>query len=137
MTAGVTTERVTAPAVRRVGDLRTAMLHYAVGRDRVHATLIDQEGGTTTVRLAGVDEVVQPVERLARILQAPTRFSPADLTGALEAFAGDWGRRLLPPPELLADLDVLVIVPHHLLHDVPLHLVRLGDGDAQGRDDED
>ena len=113
----------------RVRDLRTGMLHYAVGRDHVYATLIRQGGEILTKRLADMDEVVPKVERLARVLQAPTRFPAGQLARDLAEFATDWGRRLLPGPELLAELDVLVIVPHHLLHDVPFHLVETGDGD--------
>lgn len=41
----------------------------------------------------------------------------------LGEFATGWGRDLLPESVLTAPPDVLVIVPHAVLHDVPLHLV--------------
>jgi len=113
----------------RVGDLRVAMLHYGVGTEHVYATLIDEDGSPRSTRLAAVEQVAQPVERLSRMLRAPTRYPPAELTEALHGFSADWGRRLLPPPEVLAGYDVLVVVPHHFLHDLPLQVVRTGDAD--------
>jgi hypothetical protein len=46
----------------------------------------------------------------------------------LRAFAGGWGRALLPEVVLADPPDVLVVVPHAMLHDVPLHLVYGADG---------
>ena len=116
-------------AYQQVGDLRVALIHYAVGTEHVHATMIDQDGVLHSTQLATVEQVAPPIERLSRMLRAPTRFPPNELAEALQGFSIDWGRRLLPTPELLAAHDVLVVVPHHFLHDLPLQLVRTGEGD--------
>jgi CHAT domain len=44
-------------------------------------------------------------------------------------FSRGWGRALLPPAAALESADVLVIIPHSVLHGVPLHAVEpFGDG---------
>jgi hypothetical protein len=111
----------------RVGDMRVAMLHYGVGTEHVHATMIDQGGVLHSLRLAKVEQVAPHVERLVWMLRAPTRFPASELSNALHSFSVDWGRRLLPATELLAGYDVLVVVPHHFVHDLPLQVVRIGD----------
>ena len=42
----------------------------------------------------------------------------------LREFSEGWGRELLPGAAV--ESDVVVVVPHAFLHDVPLHLVRVG-----------
>ncbi|MFI7405962.1 CHAT domain-containing protein [Streptomyces sp. NPDC049541] len=119
----------TRAGTMRVGDLRVAMLHYEVGAEHVYVTLIDEDGLRQSTRLTTVEQVAQPVERLAWMLRAPTRFPPSELTKTLRSFSQDWGRRLLPASELLAGYDILVIIPHHFLHDLPLQVVFIGDAD--------
>ena len=120
---------VSAEGTARVGDMRVAMLHYGVGTEHVHATLINQDGVRHSLRLAKVKQVAPQAERLSWMLRAPTRFPASELSDALHSFSADWGRRVLPPTELLAEYDVLVIVPHHFLHDVPMQVVRTGEAD--------
>lgn len=112
-----------------VQDLRVAMLHYGVGTGHVFVSLIDQDGAVTPLRLAAVERVAASVERLSRMLRAPTRFPPSELTASLHDFSIGWGRLLLPDPELLAGYDVLILIPHHFLHDLPFQLVAVGDAD--------
>ena len=78
----------------RVGDLRVAMLHYGVGTEHVYATLIDEDGSPRSTRLAAVEQVAQPVERLSRMLRAPTRYPPAAARRQAEA-AEDYRRARL------------------------------------------
>lgn len=49
----------------------------------------------------------------------------------LAQFAESWGRTLVPPI-LAAPPDVLVVVPHSFLRDLPLHLVTTDDGQPLG-----
>jgi hypothetical protein len=114
-----------------VSDLRVAMVHYGVGTEHVSATVIGQDGDVHAVQLAAVADVAQTSERLARMLRAPMRFPPSELSAALHEFSSGWGRTLLPDSELLAGYDVLVVVPHHFLNDLPLQLVQVGTGEER------
>jgi hypothetical protein len=115
-----------------VGRLRVAMIHYGVGTEHVSATVLGQDGDVHAVRLAAVADVAQASERLARMLRAPMRFRPSELSEGLHEFSSGWGRTLLPDPELLGGYDVLVVVPHHFLHDLPLQVVQVGGGELLG-----
>lgn len=53
-------------------------------------------------------------------------------TPQLKEFAESWGKTLLPRTILHHPPDVLVIVPHGWLHDIPLHLVQSNDGRPLG-----
>ena len=48
----------------------------------------------------------------------------------LREFAADWGRDLLPAEVLASPPDVLVVIPHEFVHQLPLHLVLADDGRA-------
>jgi hypothetical protein len=41
----------------------------------------------------------------------------------LREFIGRWGRALLPPEFAATNIDVVVVIPHSILHDLPIHMV--------------
>jgi hypothetical protein len=109
----------------RVSGLRVATLMYVLGDDRVYAILLDQSGNRQRFELAPWSVVGPRIDTLWAALQGD--FSPLDANAMLVAFASDWGRDLLPPAPALEPFDILAIVPHHVLHGLPLHAIRLGD----------
>jgi CHAT domain-containing protein len=109
---------------KRVGDLKVGLLFYLVA-DCITVTLLDQYGRTETFRLLSYDDAFPRIDRLFDAIH--TAYPPRARRVTLEDFSSDWGRQLLPPADVLSAYDVLVIVPHHSLHGLPLHAVRLHD----------
>jgi hypothetical protein len=107
----------------RVGDLKVGLLFYLVA-DVVSVTLLDQDGRTETFRLLPYEDAFPRIDRLFDAIH--TAFPPRVRRATLEDFSIGWGRQLLPPADVLSAYDVLVIIPHHSLHGLPLHAVRLG-----------
>lgn len=61
-------------------------------------------------------------DALQRELSSPSSLSRARLE-ALERFAADWGRELLPATWLSDPPQYAVLIPHALLHSLPLHVI--------------
>ena len=117
-------------AGRYVGDLTVRALAYHTGVRRISGLLIRPDGGNDPYDLAGTADLLPVLDALADGLQRPADVARGRVRG-LREFA-ERGRVLLPA-ELLADPpDVLVLVPHSILHGVPLHLVRTDSGDPLG-----
>jgi len=78
--------------------------------------------GRSQVCLGSTEEFLPKIdalrEELTRTLDVATGKVPA-----LHEFVAGWGRQFLPPAILADPPDVLVLIPHALLHDLPLHLV--------------
>lgn len=111
----------------RDGPLRVGALVYQVGRDSIGATYVAPGGSRALHRVAGVAEVLPRLDELRAELEDGMALARGRVP-RLRAFAGDWGRTLLPEPVLADPPDVLVVVPHAILHDVPLHLVQPAGG---------
>ena len=86
--------------------------------------VLHEDGVLQRFPLLACEDCVPRVERLLTVLQAPTTTTPTTQALRVEEFSHGWGRGLLPPWDAIADKDVLIIVPHDLLHGVPLHLVK-------------
>ncbi|WP_433042583.1 CHAT domain-containing protein [Dactylosporangium sp. CS-033363] len=110
--------------------LRVGALVYQVGRDRIGATYLAPDGGRARHELAALSEVLPGLDGLRAEVEDGMALARGRVP-RLRAF-GEWGRALLPAPVLAEPPDVLVVVPHALLHDVPLHLVRADDGRPLG-----
>jgi hypothetical protein len=108
--------------------MRVVGLLYAVTYAGVHVTVLDDHT-RSTVRLAPSTRDLLPlVDDLTDSLRDSAAVAENDVP-RLEAFAEDWGRWLVPEDILEVPPDVLVIVPHGVLHTLPLHLVRTAAGD--------
>jgi CHAT domain len=105
-----------------MSDLRVAAVSYLVDQDGVH-TLVNSASGAHWTRLATTGDEVAKVDGLRRELRNRDAVTEGR-TPLLNEFAAEWGNRLLPPEILAAPPDVLVLVPHNWLHDLPLHLVQ-------------
>lgn len=121
---------MTAVAARNppLTGVSTALLAYHVGAERIYVVVVGQDGTLARFPLLACEEAVPRIDRLLGALRQPATTTPTALAQLMEEFASGWGRDLLPPPEAIADRDVLIVVPHDLLHGLPLHLVRVGDG---------
>lgn len=105
----------------RVSGLRVGLLAYFVGIDHIFAVLAGQDGRKSKFQLASCAEVLPTVDRLFEAIEGGC--SPAQSTALFEDFSSGWGHKLLPPPASLEALDVLVIIPHFVLHGLPFHAI--------------
>jgi len=107
--------------------LRVVGLVYMLHRDSVLVAVV--EGASRRwVHLCGVHELLSLIAGLREELDDPAKVARRRLP-LLRAFA-NWGRRLIPDEVLEHPPDVLVIVPHDFVHQMPLHLVAAEDGRA-------
>jgi hypothetical protein len=111
-------------AVAATDDLR--LLAYAVDVDRVRA--VEMGPGFTrehdlgeSVRLLDGFDAVQRELGSSAALSRPT-------LAAVERFAAEWGRSLLPASWLADPPRYGVLIPNGLLHGLPLHLIRTESG---------
>lgn len=111
-----------------VTELTIGLLTYYVGTDSIVALLTDQRGQTKRFRLPNCRDVFPLIDHFVAVLEQPVAYTPTELAAAFREFVHGWGRQLLPPAGDLDPFDVLVIVPHHFLHGLPLHIVSQPDG---------
>jgi CHAT domain-containing protein len=114
----------------RVTELTVGLLTYYIGTSYVYALLTNQQGRTKRFRLLSCQRAFPLVDRLASVIQEPFASPSTALAKVFQDFCHAWGRELLPPPEELQPFDVLVIIPHHFVHGLPLHLVSLAGDDS-------
>jgi CHAT domain-containing protein len=107
----------------RVSDLTVGLVEYLIGTDHLYAVLVDQSGQIQRLRLASCAEAVPRVDLLLDVLEHPYAWAPTQRAKVVRDFSEGWGVRLLPPLDLLRRFEILIIIPHHFLHGVPLHLV--------------
>jgi hypothetical protein len=107
---------------RSASDLSVGALLYRVSRDSVSATWCDSEGSHEAVQLGRITALLPKLEELRVELRDGMAVARCR-TPLLDEFACGWGRSLLPASIRDSPPDVLVVVPHAVLHDVPLHLV--------------
>jgi hypothetical protein len=105
----------------RVSDLRIGSVVHLVDDRSASGIWVTDD---TRVPFDGppLAEVVPRIDALREELRNDAAVARGRVP-KLQAFAEDWGRALLPPTALDGSADVLVIVPHALLHGLPLHLV--------------
>lgn len=109
-------------AAPSVAHLRAGAVEYLVGSSGIQAVVLDGEGGYSTFPLCKADECLMQAHQLLDALDGPA--TAKERARQLEAFSTGWGPKLLPPLEALADFDVLVLIPHHTLHALPLHAIK-------------
>ncbi len=109
----------------RVSDLSIGMISYCVGIEHVFALLLDDEGNVQRFQLARCAEVFPRIDALMNALRNPLGLTPSRRAEEVRQFALGWGSSLLPPIDVLKRFDILLVVPHHFLHGVPMHLVHL------------
>jgi CHAT domain-containing protein len=94
---------------------------YSVDHESISGLWFSRSG-RSQVCLGSTKELLPEIdalrEELTRTLDVAIGRVPA-----LHEFMAGWGRQLLPPAILADPPDVLVLIPHALLHDLPLHLV--------------
>jgi hypothetical protein len=111
-------------------DINVGAVVYAVSDTAVDALLV-ADGRRERYRLGTLAALLPRLDGLREELRRTMAVARGRVP-RLRAFGEDWGRALLPP-ELLADPpDVVVLVPHAMLHDVPLHLVNTNEGEPLG-----
>jgi CHAT domain-containing protein len=103
--------------------LSVGLLYLCVSNARIDVLLLDQDGKLERFAPVPCSDVLPRIDELLMVLQMPMASSPSAGARVVHEFSNGWGRRLLPPADALAAFDVLVIIPHHALHGVPLHLI--------------
>jgi CHAT domain-containing protein len=102
-------------------DVKVALLYYFVGEKHLYAILASHDGALAKFRLCEWASIWPQIDALSAALQG--EYSPAAARDMLHAFSHEWGVRLLPPASSLLCHDVLVIIPHHFLHGIPVHAI--------------
>jgi hypothetical protein len=110
----------------RVSDLRIDALVYSVHERFVDALWI-AGGERRQVRLGSTAELAAEADGVRGELRDTIDVSMGRVP-LLERFVTEWGRELVPSELLDAPPDVLVIVPHAFLHDMPLQLALTSTG---------
>ena len=105
-----------------------AGLVYLVTGNEIQVAVVERHASRWT-KLCAVRDVLGPIAELRDELADAQAVSRRRLP-RLACFARDWGRLLVPAAVLAEPPDVLLIVPHALLHGLPLHLVRADNGRA-------
>jgi len=106
----------------RVGDLSVGILAFFVGQRNLYVALCDTgTGRTSTFRVGACSDLIPRIELLSPALAGTS--SEAQTEDIFHRFSTEWGRHLLPPAGSLACFDVLVLLPHSVMHGVPLHAV--------------
>jgi CHAT domain-containing protein len=113
-----------------VSALRVGAVSYLIDRNGVHA-LVSMDSAAHWTHLGTQGDEPTRVDNLRRELR-DIRAVAGGRTPQLTEFADSWGKTLLPREVLEHPPDVLVIVPHGWLHDLPLHLVSSDDGRPLG-----
>jgi len=111
-----------------VGNLRVGAIEYLVGSARIEAAVIDEQAQSRLYPLCRVDECLAEAHQLLDVLEGPS--TPNERARLLQSFSAGWGRKLLPPFEAIAGFDVLVLIPHHTLHALPLHAIWIEEENA-------
>jgi len=110
-------------AMPLVSDLKVAALEFAVTSSELAGMWTAPSGAREHFRIGATPDLLRRVDALRSELRDPMAISAGE-TPRLREFAADWGSSFLPSA-LAADMpDVLVIVPHALTHDLPIHLIR-------------
>jgi hypothetical protein len=110
-------------------SLRVGTLLYAVTVDEMG--VLYAEGDKRHSHSIETMDVLGRLNGLREELGDPMRIATGRVP-RLAAFSADWGRGLMPDVLLDDPPDVLVVVPHGPLHDLPLHLVETQDGSLLG-----
>ena len=105
----------------RVGDIKTAVLAYFVGIDHVFGVLRDGAGTERVFQLDRCSEILPRIEILLEAMDGS--YSARRSEDTFDQFSREWGAALLPPATALENSDVLIVIPHSILHGVPLHAV--------------
>ena len=108
----------------RVCDLSVALISYFVGTEHLYALLLNDSGELRRFKLARCAQVFPQIDELLEGLEHPLAWTYSHRSRLVRDFAERWGSGLLPPQDALSPYEVLLIVPHHFLHGVPLHLVK-------------
>jgi CHAT domain-containing protein len=110
--------------------VNASALVYSVSDTSVTALYVDgaqrkqHRAGETRDLLPRIDELRGELRK--------TRVVARGRVPLLQEFTESWGRALLPEEVLATKPDVLVVIPHAALHDMPLHLVAADSGPPLG-----
>ncbi len=108
----------------RVAELKVGLLYYMLGTEHIYAVLVNQDGQIQPFQLASYQQLFPRLEQLFTLIEGGYPLS-SRTSAVFRDFAYGWGRELLPPYDCLKPFDILVIIPHHTLHSLPLHMIWL------------
>lgn len=108
----------------RLAALKVGLLYYMVGQEHLYAVLLEQGGQHLQFRLVPYRQLFSRLDQLCALIEGGYPLTSRS-AAVFHDFAYRWGRELLPPYEYLQPFDILVIIPHHTLHGLPLHMIWL------------
>lgn len=112
-------------------DLSIGSLSYVVSRTVIAGEWIAPDRTVHHFEVGASASLVPRIDLLREELRDPMKVS-SGRTPRLRSFMDDWGRAFIPEFVHTDPPDVLLIVPHAALHDLPLHLVRNESGEMIG-----
>jgi hypothetical protein len=107
-----------------VAELKIGMVFYFVGTQNIYAVLLDQQGDTREFTLLPCKKAFSLLDKYWDVLKRSIS-SKSTNSSDFQSFSFEWGHELLPPESALDPFDVLVIVPHYMLHGLPFHTIWL------------
>ena len=113
----------------KASELNVAALTYVVTEEMIAGLHIAAGRAPIRFEVGAPAELFPRIEALRDELRSP-RILARGAVPRLREFASEWGRLLVPDAVLASLPDVLLIVPHAALHDLPIHLVNVGDPPA-------
>ncbi|MGO9081071.1 MAG: CHAT domain-containing protein [Streptosporangiaceae bacterium] len=114
-------------AGKAVGDLEVRAVAYHVSGTSLAALVVRPDGTAQAEVLGDIVDFLPVIDAVTEGLQRTTNVARGAVR-ALQDFAVGAGRRLLPRSIIATPPDVVIIIPHSVLHGVPLHLVRTDSG---------
>lgn len=103
-------------------DLNVSILMYMVGADAIYAKMSLHDGREIDFLVGYNVDMMPYIDTLLDILHG--EYTTSYKNEALERFSSGWGTRFLPNISW-DEIDVLVIVPHHVLHSIPFHAIKI------------
>ena len=105
-----------------VAEIKVAALEFAVTTSELAGLWTAPDGARERFRIGATRELIPRIDALRAELRDPMAVATGS-TPRLREFSVDWGRAFLPPAFEHTAPDVVVVVPHGPIHDLPIHLI--------------
>lgn len=115
-----------------VSDLKVAALEFAVTSSEFAGMWTAPSGERRHFQIGATADLLRRVDALRSELRDPMAISAGE-TPRLREFAAGWGHSFLPPGLVPDTPDVLIVVPHALTHDLPIHLIQVSTAAVEDR----
>jgi CHAT domain-containing protein len=106
-----------------VADIQVAALEFAVSTSELAGVWTAPDGAREHFRIGLTRDLLPRIDALRSELRDPMRIATGEAP-RLREFVEHWGRSFLPAGLLTCMPQALVIIPHSITHDLPIHLIQ-------------